>query len=138
MKQFLELQQMKMLHKYIGETDLVKIGSLYIPYETPYIPINNDGTRVTLNSINDGVMYTAVPRNERELHNGNWEVLRYSLADVISLLPEGLSIYVKHKSLNDTEYDLYEVSYCGFTCINPELIDALYDLFILLNQKQVL
>ena len=136
MKQFLELQQMNILYKYIGE-DILQRGSLYCPYDDTMVPILNDGSVEKIKKRDSGVMFSIVPQSEFaskvDLHR-----LRYSITDVLSLLPEGLNIYVKHKALNERESDLYEVSYSGFFSINNELIDALYNLFILLKQKDVL
>ena len=137
MKQFLELQQMKLLHKYLGD-NLLKRGSRSCPYDEPMAPSLNDGSTVTMEKRNDGIIWTIVPQCEFRANKEDLHLLRYSVADVLSLLPEGLNIYVKHKGLNERESDLYEVSYCGFTCLSIELIDALYNLFILLKQKDVL
>lgn len=141
MKEFLELSQMRIIHSHIG-SNIFNRGSFYQPYDAaPGVPSNFGSAYnhiVEEEQLNSGIVFTFVPYEENELDRYGLEFIRYSISDLFSLLPEGLCIYVKHKGINELESDVYEVSFAGFMCINSELIDAMFDLFILLKEKKVL
>ena len=138
MKEFLELEQMRIIHSHIGD-DIFTRGSFYQPYDAaPSLPSNHGAMCITEETLNSGTILTVVPCTDIDFTSYGLELFRYSIGDVMTLLPEGLCIYVTHKRINEFESDTYEVSYAGFMCINTELIDALFDLFVLLKEKKVL